>query len=323
MKALVRDRYGTPDVLRFEEQPKPEPSEHEVLVRIRAASVNTADLDYLLGRPAATRFATGMRTPKSRRLGLDVAGEVEAVGAAVTRFRPGDEVIGDLTQFGYGAFAEYVAAPQAAFAPKPKNLTFEQAATVPQSGILAVQTSLGKGPIHADDKVLVNGASGGVGPFVVQIAKSFGAEVTGVASTGKLDLVRAVGADHVIDYGTTDFTLGTERYDLIVDIAAHRSILDIRRVMAPRGRYVWAGGSLGRMAQAMIVGGALALVGRKRMGIVMWKPFAPDDVATITRLIESGKVTPVMDRTYPLDDVIEALRDQESGKARGKLVISM
>ena len=323
MKAFVRDRYGPPEVLEFIEMDTPPIGDGEILVRVRASSVNTADLDYLLGRPAMARLATGVRGPKNRQLGLDVAGDVERVGRAVTQFRPGDEVFGDLTEHGYGAFAEYACAPAAAFARKPATLSFEQAACVPQGGILALQSVLGTGPLTAGAHVLINGASGSVGPFAIQIAKAFGAEVTAVTSAGKQDLARVVGADHVIDYRTTDYTLGSERYDLIVDIAAHHSTFAVSRVLRPHGRYVWTGGSLGRLMQTMFIGAPLSLLSRKRMGLVTWKPFKADDVATLTGLIEAGKVMPVIDRSYPLDHLVEALRYQDAGKASGKLIIAV
>ena len=227
MKAIVRSVYGSPDVLELADVDMPVVGDDGVLVRVRAASLNAADLDYLYGKPLLTRMGTGLRRPRNRGLGLDVAGQVEAVGRDVTAVKPGDEVFGDMTEHGYGAFAELVAAPERAWAPKPAGMTFEQAATIPQAAILALQGLRGRGRrVQAGQRVLVNGASGNVGPFAVQIAKAFGAEVTGVCSTGKMDLVRELGADHVIDYTREDVASGGRRYDWIVDVAGNHSVLD-------------------------------------------------------------------------------------------------
>ena len=240
----MRSEYGPPDVLRLEEVAIPVPKADEVLVRMSASSVNMADVDYLLGRPKFARLGTGLRVPKNRGLGLDVAGVVEAIGENVTRFRPGDEVFGDLTEHGFGAFAEYVCAPEDAFAPKPKGLTFEAAAAAPQAGVLALQGLRGKRPVRPGQRVLINGAGGNIGPFAVQIAKSFGAEVTGVDGTEKLDLLRSVGADHVIDYTEVDYTATGQQYDRILDVAASRPIRESRRALRPKGVYVAVPGSI-------------------------------------------------------------------------------
>jgi len=220
MKAIVRYEYGSPDVLELKDIDKPVATDDAVLVRVHAAGVNMADVDYLRGRPNAARLITGLRKPRNHALGLDIAGTVETVGKDTKLFRPGDEVFGDLTEFGFGGFAEYVSAPEDAFALKPSSLTFEEAATVPQAGVMALQGLRGKRPIQPGHKVLINGAGGNVGPFAVQIAKSFGAEVTGVDSTGKLDMMRSIGADHVIDYTREDYTQSGQRYDRILDVAA-------------------------------------------------------------------------------------------------------
>ena len=236
MKAIRRDKYGPPDVLELKDIERPVAKDGEVLVRVRAASLNQADLDYLLGKPFLTRMGTGLRTPRNSGLGLDVAGHVEAVGRAVTTFQPGDEVFGDLTAFGYGAFAEYACAPEDAWALKPASLSLEEAATIPQAAILALQ-GLGRGErIGSGTSVIVNGASGNVGPFAIQIAKAFGAHVTGVCSTAKMDMVRELGADEVIDYTREDYTRSGQRYDWIIDVAGNRSILECRRALRPRGR---------------------------------------------------------------------------------------
>ena len=323
MKAIVRSEYGSPDVLQFKEVAKPTPEGSEVLVRVHASSVNMADVDYLLGRPKIARLGTGLRRPRHSGLGLDVAGQVEAVGKNVTRFQPGDEVFGDLTEYGFGAFAEYVCAPEAAFASKPANLTFEEAATVPQAAVMALQGLRGKRRIQPGHKVLINGAGGNVGPFAVQIAKSFGAEVTGVDHTNKLGMLRSIGADHVIDYTQEDYTKSGQRYDRILDVAAHRSIFESKPALRPNGVYVMVGGSMAQMFQAILLGPLISMTGSKKMGIYMGKPFNQDDVVFIKEHLETGKVTPVIDRSYPLSEVPEALRYQEQGHARGKIVITM
>ncbi len=323
MKAIVRDKYGSPDVLQLKEVAKPVPEDSEVLVQVHASSVNMADVDYLLGRPNIARLGTGLRKPKNSGLGLDVAGQVERVGKNVTRFQPSDQVFGDLTEYGYGAFAEYACAPEDAFALKPANLTFEEAATVPQAAVMALQGLRDKRRIQPGDKVLINGAGGNVGPFAVQIAKSFGAEVTGVDHTNKLDMLHSIGADHVIDYTEEDYTQSGQRYDWILDVAAYRSIFESKRALRPRGVYVMVPASMARMFQAMVLGPLISVAGSHKMGTMMWKPFNLKDVVFLKELLEAGKVTPVIDRRYPLTGVPEALRYQQEGHARGKVVITM
>jgi len=325
MKAIIRSIYGSPDVLEFADIDAPAVGDDGVLVRVRAASLNAADLDYLYGKPLLTRMGTGFRTPRNHGLGLDVAGRVEAVGRDVAQFQPGDEVFGDLTAFGYGAFAEYACAPERAWAHKPAGMTFEEAATVPQAAILALQGLRGRGRrVQPGHKVLVNGASGNVGPFAVQIAKAFGAEVTGVCSTGKMDLVRELGADHVVDYTREDFTRGGRRYDWIVDVAGNRSILECRRALKPGGVYVMVGAPTARILAALMLGPVISLAGSRKMGLMLWwKPFKKEDVAFLVELIEAGTVAPVIDRRYPLAEVADALRYLEEGRARGKIVITM
>ncbi len=323
MRAVVRDRYGSPEVLRLAEVARPVPVDDQVLVRVRAASVNTADLDYLKGFPPIVRLGTGVFRPRNKTLGLDVAGQVEAVGPNVTRFHPGDEVWADLFAFGQGGFAEYVCAPQRAFAPMPTGLSFEQAATVPHSGVLALQGLLGKGEIKPGEEVLINGAGGCVGPFAVQIAKSFGAEVTGVDHTEKLELLTSIGADHVIDYTREDFTETARRYDLILDIAAQGSLLRYRRSLKPRGRYVLVARSLAGFLQAMLVGAGISMTGSKKMGIFTWRPSRREDLDLLGRLIETGELEPVIDRHYQLSEVPAALHHVAEGRARGKVVITM
>jgi NADPH:quinone reductase-like Zn-dependent oxidoreductase len=324
MKAVVLTRYGSSDVVRLEEVATPVPVEGQVLVRVHAASINRADLDVLQGIPSFARVATGLRGPRSPRLGSDLAGRVEAVGIGVTRFSVGDEVFGDLTRHGLGAFAEFVCAPEEALAPMPAGLSFEEAAAVPWAGVLALQALRGRRPLPPDAKVLINGASGSVGPFSIQIAKALGAEATGVASAEKLDFVRSLGADHVIDYRQELFTENGRRYDRIIDVASHQSIFESRRSLRPNGVYVWIGGSMTSFLQAVVVGPVMSLAGSRALGPMWWwRPFKQEDVADLVEMIDAGKVRPVVDRTYPLDEVAEALRFVEDGHARGKVVIVM
>jgi NADPH:quinone reductase-like Zn-dependent oxidoreductase len=323
MKAIVRDRYGSPDVIELADVGTPVVGDHDVLVRVRAASLSQGDLDYLYGRPALTRMGTGLRTPRYRGLGFDAAGQVEAVGERVTRFKPGDEVFADLTQFGWSAFAELACAPERAWALKPARLTFEQAATIPQAAVMALQGLRGRRRIGLGDRVLVNGASGSVGPFAVQIAKAFGAHVTGVCSASKAAMVRGLGADEVIDYARDDYTRNGQRYDWIFDIKGNRSILECRRALRPGGVYVMVGGSTSRMFATMFLGPLISLAANRTMGFLWWKPFRQKDVAELTELIEAGKLRPVIERTYPLDGVSDALRYLDSGRASGKIVITM
>lgn len=321
MKAIVRDRYGAPDTVRIAEIGKPVPGDFEVLVKVEAASLNTADLDYLRGRPFLARIGTGLFRPKRPTLGLDVAGQVEAVGRNVSRFRPGDEVWAD--RFGgYDAFAEYVSAPESAFARKPAGMTFEQAATFPHSAVLAWQALRGGRPIRPGHRVLIIGAGGCVGPFAMQIAKSLGAEVTGVDHTGKLEMMRSAGADHVIDYTREDVTKNGVRYDLILDIAEARSVLRYRRSLTDTGSFVLIARSLSGFFSAFVLGGLVAMGGSKRMGVFMWRPNVEGDLEALADLFDAGNLTPLIDRRFSLGEVGEALRYQEDGHARGKLVIT-
>ncbi len=323
MRAFVRERYGGPEVLELRELENPTPKAGEVLVRVRASSVNAADLDYLYGRPTVTRLGIGLRVPRSKRLGLDVAGVVEAVGPGAARFAVGDEVFGDLTECGYGAFADYALATEAALAPMPQGLTFEEAAAVPQSAILALQALRSWRPVRAGETVLVNGASGNVGPFAVRIAQAYGCEVTGVCSTAKVDFVRSLGVDDVIDYSAQDFAGSGRRWDRIVDVASHRSIFASRRALRRGGVYAWAGGDTRSLLGAILVGPILSITTSRKSGLFMWKPFRQDDVAELTRLIEAGQLRPVIDRTYPLEEVPEALRHLDQKRSQGKLVITI
>ena len=323
MKAIVQESYGSPDVLELREIEQPVPGPREVLVRVRAASVNTADLDHLRARSIGERLAFGLSKPRNNVPGLDLAGEVVAIGEDVTRLQPGDQVWADLSVSGFGTFAEYVCAAENVFAPKPPILTFEEAATVPHSAILALQGLTAKGQIRPGQKVLINGAGGCVGPFAVQIAKSFGAEVTGVDHTGKLDMMSLIGADHVIDYTNQDFTKNGQRYDVILDIAARRSVLHYRRSLASGGRYVLVARSLGGFFQAVMLGALISIGGSKRMGIFMWNPGDRDDLDSLQRLLDAGTIKPFIDRRYGLSQVPEALRYVEEGRARGKVVITV
>jgi len=326
MKAAVRENYGSPDVVHLTDVDQPVPSGDQVLVRVRAASVNRADLDGLTPRPKFARLYMGLRAPRNHRVGIDVAGFVESVGPTVTRFRPGDEVFGDMFVDGQGAFAEYVCAREKAFESMPAGMTFEDAATLPHSAVLAIQglrLRSGRTP-KPGDKVLIDGASGNVGPFAVQLAKAMGAEVTGVCSTGKVDFVRSLGADHVIDYTNVDYTNTGERYDWIVDTDSHHSILRVRRALRPKGVYVTLGGTSLPIFAGLLVGPLISLFSDRWTGLMLWwKPFNGADVATLKELIAAGKVKPVIDRRFPLSGVVDALRWVDDGHAKGKVIVTM
>ncbi|MGA2310605.1 MAG: NAD(P)-dependent alcohol dehydrogenase [Candidatus Bathyarchaeia archaeon] len=319
MKAIVYTKYGSPDVLRLEEVEKPTPKEDEVLVEVHAASVNDWDWGLLRGKPFVNRLLFGLRKPKVKILGCDIAGRVEAVGRNVKQFQPGDEVFGDISGCGMGGFAEYVCARENVLAPKSASMTYEQAAAVPQAAVLALQ-GLRKGQIQPGQKVLINGAGGGVGTFGMQIAKSFGAEVTGVDSTGKLDMVRSIGADQVIDYTKEDFTKSGRRYDLILDVVVYRSILDYKRALSPKGIFVMIGGSIPRVFLIALT--APLITRSKKLVILAHKPNSKD-LIFMNNLFEAGKVAPVIDRRYPLSEVPEALRYFGKGHVQGKVVITV
>jgi NADPH:quinone reductase-like Zn-dependent oxidoreductase len=322
MKAIVCTKYGPPDVLELKEVEKPAPKDNEVLVEVYAASVNVEDLDFLTGRAWSARIL-GPLKPKYKILGFDIAGRVETVGRNVKQFQPDDDVFGDSFSYGFGAFAEYASVPEKALVLKPASMTFEEAATVPSRAIIALQGLRDKRQIQPGQKVLINGAGGGVGPFAVQIAKYFGAEVTGVDSTKKLDMLRLIGADHVIDYTQEDFTKNGQHYDLILDIAAHHSIFDYKRALSPKGIYAIVGGSRSSIFQAVFLGPLISMIGSKKMGLMAWKPNKKEDLDFIKELIESGKVIPVIDRCYPLNEVAKAFRYFEEGHPRGKIVITV
>jgi NADPH:quinone reductase-like Zn-dependent oxidoreductase len=320
MKAIVYTERGPPPVFQQIEVEIPTPKDDEVLVKVNAASVNSWDWELLRTRPSMVSL--GKRSdPRYKILGADIAGRVEAVGRDVKQFKPGDEVFGDLCQSGWGGFAEYVCARENALSLKPASMTFEEAAAVPQAGLLALQGLRKKRQIQPGQKVLINGAGGGVGTFAVQIAKSYGAEVTGVDSTSKLDMMRSIGADHVIDYTKEDYTKSGQRYDLILDMKGYRSIFDYRRALRPRGIFVMVGGSWARVFQLLLLGPLIRMGGGKKMGILAYKP--NKDLAFLIDLIDAGKVVPVIDRRYPLSEVPEALRYLGEGHARGKVVITV
>lgn len=333
MKAIACTRYGSPDVLQLKEAKKPAPKDDEALVKVHAASLNAADFETLRG-VFVVRMAA-LRRPMHSILGSDIAGRVEAVGRSVKGFKPGDEVWGDLSVCGFGAFAEYVAAPEDALAPKPDSMTFEEAAAYPQAGILALQNLRGsgpsspsaifldKGPIEPGQRVLINGAGGGVGTFAVQLAKYFGAEVTGVDSAKKLDMLRSLGADHVIDYRQQDYTKSGQQYDLILDVVARRSIFAHKRALSPNGTFVYIGGSTAAIFQALFLAPLISRIGTKKLGVVLQKPNRKEDLDFLTELFEAGKVVPVIDRRYPLTELPEALRYLEEGHALGKVVITV
>ena len=325
MKAAVRDRYGTPDVVRIEDVATPTPGDGEILVRVRAASVNRADLDGIQPRPGFVRLFLGVRAPRIDRIGIDVAGIVEAVGPGVTRFKPRDRVFSDLFGQRFGAFAEYTCAPETRFERIPDGVSFEDAATLPHSGVLALQGLRLRGGhrVKEGDKVLIVGASGNVGPFAVQIAKSLGAEVTGVARTSKLGFVRSLGADHVIDYTTTDFTATGDRYDWILDTDSHQSIVKVRRGLTDKGVYVTLGGTAWPIFGALIVGPLLSLIGGKYSGLMLWwKPFNPPDVARLGAMVAAGTIPPAIDRRFTLADIVDALKWVDDGHAKGKVVVT-
>jgi len=325
MKAIVQDEYGTAqEVLRLEDIDRPGIGDDEVLLSVHAAGVDRGVWHLMTGLPYAVRLAGyGLRAPKNRVRGFDVAGRVEAIGKDVTTLQPGDEVFG----IGAGTFAEYACARADKLAPKPENLTFEQAAVVPISALTALQALRDRAKVQPGQKVLIIGASGGVGTFAVQIAKAFGAEVTGVCSATKVDLVRSIGADHVIDYQLDDFADGSQRYDVIIDIGGHRSLSDLRRALTPKGTLVltggetdgrWVGGVMPMALRALLL---CPFVGQRLLPFMCSENNA--DLIVLTEMIESGKVTPVIDRTYQLIEVPDAIRYLEDGHARGKVVITV
>jgi len=322
MKAIVSTKFGTPDELEFTEVEKPTPKDNEVLVKVHAASVTYSTLMLIKGEPFVGRLmGLGLLKPKQKIPGTDIAGQVQAVGRNAKQFQPGDEVFGDLSNCGRGGFAEYVCAPENALGLKPVNISFEEAAAVPEAALVALQALRDRGQIQPGQKVLIYGASGGIGTFAVQIAKYFGAEVTGVCSTRNLDMVRSIGADQVIDYTQEDFTKNGQFYDLIVSTAGYRSIFDYQRALRPKGIYVSTGGSMAQTFQGLLLGPLISMTGSKKLGAMLVVP--NKDLDFMKELIEAGKVKPVIDRCYPLSEVPEALRYYGEGHARGKVVITV
>jgi NADPH:quinone reductase-like Zn-dependent oxidoreductase len=322
MKAIVYHNYGSPDVLRYEDVEKPTPGVDDVLIKVRAASVNPLDWHFMRGTPYFVRGMAGLRKPKMGRLGVDVAGQVEAVGGNVSLFAPGDAVYGSCR----GAFAEYACASGSSLVMKPENMTFEQAACVNVAALTALQALRDKGQIQPGQKVLINGAGGGVGTFAVQISKSFGAHVTGVCSTRNVDLVRSIGADRIVDYTLEDFTRGGQRYDVILDNVGNRSFSECRRVLNPEGTHIIVGGPSGRWMIGSLARALASLVMSRfvSQSLVMFLAKSnKEDLAIIRTLIESGQVTPVIDHCYSLSEVPEAIRYLETGHARGKVVVTV
>jgi len=322
MKAIVFTEYGSPDLLRLKEVTRPTPKDDEVLIRVHASSVNSWDWEFLSGTALVNRLLFGLFKPRPAKqiLGADIAGAVERVGKKVTRFQPGDEVFGDLW-VNWGGFAEYACARESSLEPKPANLTFVEAAAVPQAGVLALQGLRKTGQIQPGQKVLINGAGGGVGTFAVQLAKLDGTEVTGVDITHKLEVVRSVGADHVIDYTKEDFTRNGQRYDLILDCQGFRSMFHYKRALSPRGTYVMVGGSVPRLLQALLLGRWGAMTGGQKFRLVAEGP--NKGLADLKELVEAGKLIPVVDTVYKLREVPDAFRYFTEGRHAGKIVVTM
>lgn len=322
MKAMIYTHYGSPDVLRMTDMPVPTPKPGEVLVKIHAAAVNGADVHLLRGQPFVVRFmGYGVFKPKYPILGGDIAGQVEAVGKGVTLFQPGDAVYGDISNYGMGGFADYVAVPEAALAAMPARLSFEEAAAIPLAGVTALQ-ALHKAQVQAGDQVAINGASGGVGTFAVQLAHAMGAEVTAIASASKLDMLRGLGAAHVIDYASEDFTTRSGQYDVILGVNGYHPLGHYARALKPGGRYVMVGGADAQIFEALLRAPLMPKRSDKRLTNLTAKA-TPADLRTLTTWVESGAVKPLIERCYPLEELAEALRYLEVGHARGKLVITL
>lgn len=320
MKAIVYHKHGSPDVLKLEEVEKPKPKENEILVKVRASSINSWDWDLLKGYPIPNRISP-QREPKHKILGCDIAGVVEEGGRNVKQFQPGDEVFGDLSAGNWGGFAEYVCADAKALRLKPACMTFEEAASTPQAGALAVQGLFYNGQIRQGQKILINGAGGGVGTFAIQIAKTYGAEVTGVDKAGKFDIMRSLGADHLIDYTQENFTKNGKLYDLIIDVAAYHSPSDYKRSLNTGGVYAAIGGGTKTILNIIFLGSLISLAGNKKTRLLIHKPNKGLDI--IEDLFEAGKVKPVIDRTYMLKETAEAFRYFGEGNMRGKIVIAI
>jgi len=322
MKGVVYTKYGSPDVLELKEVKKPAPKDNEVLIKVHAASINSWDWDMLTGRPFEYRLLSGLLKPtKTKILGCDIAGRIEAVGRNIKQFHPGDDVFGDLCEGFWGGFAEYVCARENELTLKPPGMTFEEAAATPQAGVLALQGLCDKREIKPGQRILINGAGGGVGTFAIQMAKSFGADVTGVDITGKLDKMSSLGADHVIDYTQEDFTKNEKCYDLILDVKTDRSIFDYRRALSSNGIYVTVGGRSARILQLVFLGSLISMTGSKKLTLIMHKP--NKNLSILNELFESGKVKPVIDRCFPLSETAEAFQYFGEGHFKGKIVITV
>jgi NADPH:quinone reductase-like Zn-dependent oxidoreductase len=321
MKAITYHQYGPPAVLQLEEVEKPAPKDDELLIKVQATAANAADWHLLRGFPFMLRLQFGLLKPKNKILGADIAGRVEAVGRNVKQFQPGDAVFGDSSGCGFGGFAEYVCVRENVLALKPDHLTFAEAAAVPMAAVTALQGLRDKGQIQPGQKVLINGASGGVGTFALQIAKSFGTEVTAVCSARNVDMARSLGADHVIDYRQEDFTRNGERYDLILAANGHHSLAEYKRALNPKGICVVTGGSMAQIFQSLLLGPLMSMTGSKKTGNLLARP-NQKDLAFMKELLAAGKVVPVIDRRYPLSETAAALRYLGEGHARGKVVIT-
>lgn len=323
MKAITQKQYGSPDVLRIDDIEIPTPAKHDVLVRVHGSSIHAGDWHLMRGTPWLIRLVFGgLFRPKFKVLGTDIAGRVEAVGANVTQFKPGDEVFGDLSSCGFGAFAEYAVAPETLLAPKPSNLTFEAAATVPTSATAALQALRNEGQLQPGQRVLINGASGGVGSFAIQIAKTMGAEVTAVCSTAKVDLVRSLSADHTIDYTQQDPAQTSEQYDLIIDAAAYRPVADYQAILKPTGTYVLVGGSSQQLLRTMLLRPWLEKRMQRSIKTLESKPNQAD-LLLLKDWIETGSVMPAVDRSYQLEEVPQAIRHLEARQVQGKVAVSV
>ena len=322
MKAITYYDYGSLDNMSLEEVDRPVPRDKEVLIRVRAASINSWDWDLVRGEPFYVRLAGGgLRRPIKKIIGCDVAGVVEQVGKKVTRFKVGDEIFGDISTSGWGGFAEYVCAKEKVLTSKPSHLSFEEAASLPQAGVMALQASRDFRKINPDDKILINGAGGGVGSFAIQLIKQFGAEITGVDRTSKFELMKSLGADHVIDFMEEDFTTGAKRYDYIIDVVGHHSIYDFKRVLEPKGEYRMIGGPSYLILQAMFVAPLISLLTNKKMGILGHEP--NKDLDYLTERIEKGTLRPIIDRVFPLERTPEAFSYFGEGEVKGKVIIKV
>ncbi|MEI5909713.1 NAD(P)-dependent alcohol dehydrogenase [Bacillus spongiae] len=325
MKAIVFTEYGSTDVLQLKEVEQPEPEENEVLVKVYAAAANPLDWRFMRANPFLARLENGLQKPKkTTRLGADLAGRVEAIGSKVTHFKPGDEVFGEKFETGLGGFAEYACVPEEALALKPRNLSFEEAAAVPIAALTALQGLQNDGNLQSGQNILINGASGGLGTFSVQIAKAIGTKVTGVCSTRNLDLVRSIGADDVIDYTKTDFTNTGKKYDLIFDTVGNRSVSDLLRALKPNGICTVAGfTNMTRFVDISLKGKWISRTGNKKIGLMKTVHTNKKDLLFLKELLESEKIVPVIDRHYPLSQTAEAIRYLEKGRARGKVIITV